>query len=148
MEFNSSEFLMETIVPDGELIISRTDLKGVITYANKTFAQISGYSMEELIGQPHSIVRHPDMPSAVYEDMWQKLREGEKWNGFIKNMRKDTGYYWVYAQISGVYRENKLKEFKSIRTPVVNKDKIKYQKLYDQIRADNNERIRTVYYSD
>jgi aerotaxis receptor len=70
MEYNSSNFLVETIVPQEELIVSRTDLKGNITYVNDTFAQISGYSPSELIGKPHSIVRHPDMPKAIFKDLW------------------------------------------------------------------------------
>ncbi len=67
MEYNNSEFLIETEVPQGELIISRTNLKGEITYANDIFAQISGYNVEELLGKPHNIVRHPDMPKAVFK---------------------------------------------------------------------------------
>ena len=147
MEFEQSEFLIETVVPNDELIISRTDLKGIITHANDTFADISGYSVDELIGKPHNIVRHPDMPSIVFEDMWEKLKNGAKWKGYVKNMRKDSGYYWVFAQISGVYKDNKLVEYKSIRTPVSFEDKLKYQRIYDKIRIENNERIRTVKYS-
>ncbi len=148
MQYNKSEFLIETIVPSGELIISRTDLKGIITYANDTFCQISGYKESELVGQPHNIVRHPDMPNAAFKDMWDKLQKKEKWSGFVKNLRKDTGYYWVFAQISGVYKDNKLVEYKSIRTPISFEEKLEYQKLYDQMRLENNERVRTVNYTN
>ncbi len=148
MEYNSSEFLIETIVPEEEFIISRTDLKGNITYVNDTFAHISGYEANELIGKPHSIVRHPDMPSIVFRVMWEDLQSGEKWSGFIKNLRKDTGYYWVYAQVSGVYKAGTLVEYKSVRIPISFENKIKYQKLYDQMREEENERIRTISYSD
>lgn len=147
MEFNESEFLIETIVPENELIISRTDLKGNITYANETFAQISGYSVEELIGQPHNIVRHPDMPKRAFKDMWNKLSRGKKWEGVVKNLRKDTGYYWVHANISGVFKDGKLVEFKSIRTPIEFETKVKYQKLYDEYRNIDKENIRKVIYS-
>jgi len=147
MEYNTSEFLIETIVPKDELIISRTDLKGVITYANDTFAQISGYALDELIGQPHNIVRHPDMPSLVFKQMWEDIKNNGKWSGFVKNLRKDTGYYWVFAQISGVYKDDKLIEYKSIRSPISFDDKIKYQKLYDQMKKENNEKTRKVIYS-
>jgi len=147
MEYNTSEFLIETIVPKDELIISRTDLKGVITYANDTFAQISGYALDELIGQPHNIVRHPDMPSLVFKQMWEDIKNNGKWSGFVKNLRKDTGYYWVFANISGVYKDDKLIEYKSIRTPICFDDKVKYQKLYDQIKKQNNEKTRKVIYS-
>lgn len=147
MEFNESEFLIETLVPENELIISRTDLKGIITYANDTFAQISGYSVDELIGQPHNIVRHPDMPKRVFKDMWKKLSHGKKWEGVVKNLRKDKGYYWVHATISGVYKDGELVEFKSIRTPIDYETRLKYQKLYDEYRNIDKENIRKIIYS-
>ncbi|MFV0562601.1 PAS domain-containing protein [Malaciobacter mytili] len=146
MQYNESEFLIETIVPKDELIVSRTDLKGNITYANETFAQISGYEVEELIGKPHNIVRHPDMPKKIFKELWKTLQEGKSWSGFIKNLRKDRGYYWVYAQISAVKKDGKLVEYKSIRTPISFEDKIKYQRLYDKIKKQNNESIRVVSY--
>lgn len=147
MQFNKSEFFIETVVPEDELIISRTNLSGIITYANETFAQISGYNIDELIGRPHSMVRHPDMPSCVFKDLWDKLSSGAKWSGYVKNLRKDTGYYWVHATISGVYKDGKLVEYKSIRTPISNENKLKYQKKYDEMRNIDKERIRTVVYS-
>ena len=147
MEFRQSEFLIETEVPKNELIISRTDLKGNITYANETFAQISGYELDTLIGKPHNIVRHPDMPNRIFADLWEKLQSGNKWNGYVKNLRKDKGYYWVYAQISGVYKDGELVEYKSIRSPISFEDKVKYQKEYDNLREKYHERIRVVTYS-
>jgi len=147
MEFNESEFLIETVVPENELIISRTDLKGIITYANDTFAQISGFSVDELVGQPHNIVRHPDMPKRAFKGMWDKLKSGKKWEGVVKNLRKDTGFYWVHATISGVYKNGELVEFKSIRTPIDYETKLKYQKLYDEYRNIDKENIRKVIYS-
>ena len=73
MEFLSGNFLCETIVPKEELIVSRTDLKGNITYVNETFAFISGYTADELIGKPHNIVRHPDMPKSIFKELWKDL---------------------------------------------------------------------------
>ncbi|MDB2405459.1 PAS domain-containing protein [Arcobacteraceae bacterium] len=148
MEFKQSEFLIETIVPKDELIISRTDLSGNISYANEAFVTVSGFSLDELVGNPHSMVRHPDMPSSVFADLWKKLESGNKWEGFVKNLRKDKGYYWVHATVSGVFKDGKLVEYKSIRTPISFEDKLKYQKLYDVIREENNERIRVVTYSN
>ncbi|MBD3841273.1 MAG: PAS domain-containing protein [Campylobacterales bacterium] len=147
MEFNESEFLIETVVPQNELIISRTDLKGVITYANDTFAAISGYSVDELVGKSHNIVRHPDMPKRAFQDMWTKLKKGQKWKGVVKNLRKDKGFYWVHATVSGVYKDDKLVEFKSIRTPIDYDTKLKYQKLYDEYRKLDKDNIRTIIYS-
>jgi aerotaxis receptor len=146
MEFTQSEFLVETEVPEDELIISRTDLSGKVTYANETFCEISGYTQEDLIGKPHSIVRHPDMPSAAFEDLWSTIKAGKQWIGIVKNMRKDKGFYWVEAIVSGVYKKGELVEYKSLRTPISYETKLKYQKLYDKMRAEKNERIRKVIY--
>lgn len=146
MEYNKSEFLIETVVPSEELIISRTDLNGVITYANETFCFISGYTQEELIGKPHNIVRHPDMPSEIFQGLWDTIKAEKQWSGFVKNLRKDTGYYWVHAIVSGVYKDGKLVEYKSLRTPITNEEKLKHQKLYDTMRTERNERVRKVIY--
>ncbi|MEN4053981.1 MULTISPECIES: PAS domain-containing protein [Sulfurimonas] len=146
MEFNESEFLIETEVPEHELIISRTDLSGNITYANETFCEISGYHESELIGKPHSIVRHPDMPSAAFKDLWSTIQAGKQWIGIVKNMRKDKGFYWVEAIVSGVYKNGELVEYKSLRTPISYETKLKYQRLYDKMRAESNEKIRKVIY--
>lgn len=146
MEFNESEFLIETVVPEGELIISRTDLKGNITYANETFAQISGYSIDELISNPHNIVRHPDMPKRVFKEMWETLHHKGRWEGIVKNLRKDKGFYWVHANISCVYKDDKLVEYKSIRTPISYDQKLKSQKLYDDMRNLDKENIRRIIY--
>lgn len=146
MQYNQSEFLIETIVPKDELIVSRTDLKGVITFANETFAQISAYEKEELIGQSHNIVRHPDMPKAIFKNMWETLQKEGKWSGVIKNLRKDFGYYWVYAEVSEVFKDGKLIEYKSIRTPISFEDKLYYQKKYDEIKQQKGEYIRVLSY--
>ena len=146
MEYNKSEFLVETQVPQDELIISRTDLKGIITYANDVFCDISGYSANELVGKPHNIVRHPDMPSSVFKDLWDTIQKKQKWSGIVKNMRSDGGFYWVKAIVSGVYKDGILVEYKSLRTPISYADKLEHQKLYDKIRQENGEKIRKIIY--
>ena len=146
MYYNESEFLIETSVPDHELIVSRTDMKGNITYANEIFCELSGYDEDELIGKPHSILRHPDMPTSVYKDLWDTLAKGERWEGVIKNLRKDKGFYWVNASVSGVYKDDKLVEYKSMRAPILNEDKLKYQKLYDKMRQENGDKMRKITY--
>jgi len=146
MQYNESEFLVETEVPQDELIISRTDLDGNITYANETFCEISGYNEEELIGKPHNIVRHPDMPKSAFADLWNTIKDGKQWKGIVKNLRKDKGFYWVEAMVSGVYKNGKLVEYKSLRTPINYEDKLRYQKLYDKMRQENGEKIRKVIY--
>jgi aerotaxis receptor len=140
------DMFIETEVPEGEVIISRTDLKGVITYVNDTFAKISGYTPEELIGKPHNILRHPDMPKSAFKEMWETIQAGKTWEGYVKNMRKDRGYYWVYAVISGVYKNDELVEYKSIRSPVPREKRIEMQRIYDEMRLKEGDPIRCVSY--
>ncbi|WP_072679945.1 PAS domain-containing protein [Arcobacter sp. LA11] len=146
MEYNQSSFLCETIVPKNELIVSRTDLKGTITYANETFASISGYEVDELIGKTHNCVRHPDMPKAVFKELWSSLETKGRWSGFVKNIRKDFGFYWVYAEVSGVYKDDQLVEYKSIRTPISFNDKMYYQEKYDEMKNKEGELVRKISY--
>ena len=74
-------------------VVSKTDVRGIITYTNSMFRALSGYEKGEMVGKPHNIVRHPDMPKAVFKDMWDTILRGEKWSGIIKNLRKDGRYY-------------------------------------------------------
>lgn len=140
------QMFTETIVPNDELIVSRTDLNGKITYANETFAQISGYEIDELIGKPHNIVRHPDMPHSVFKTLWETIKRGEMWKGYVKNLRKDGGYYWVYAEVSGVYKDGVLIEYKSLRAPMDEEMKAKMQSLYDEKCEREEQKNRVVVY--
>ncbi|ATB68994.1 PAS domain-containing protein [Sulfurospirillum diekertiae] len=140
------QMFIETIVPSDELIVSRTDLHGNITYANETFAHISGYEIDELIGKPHNIVRHPDMPHSVFRTLWQTLKQEQMWKGYVKNLRKDGGYYWVYAEISGVYKDGVLVEYKSLRAPIEEETKIKMQREYDEKCEKEEGKSRVVVY--
>ncbi len=106
---------IETAVPDGRLIVSRTDPQGLITHVNASFVDMSGYPEEELIGSPHYILRHPDMPAAAFKDLWETVRDGKKWHGYVKNLRKDGGYYWVYATVIPNIRQGKLIGYTSVR---------------------------------
>jgi len=146
MEYNNAEFLYETEVPEEQLIVSRTDLEGTIIYANETFLRISGYTHDELVGQKHNIIRHPDMPDSIFADLWNTLKEHEQWTGKIKNLRKDKGFYWVHATISGVYHDGTLVAYKSIRVPITIDEKIDAQKKYDKLKKDNNEKTRHIIY--
>lgn len=105
----------EVPYPDGKLIVSRTDTKGYITHCNQSFVDMSGYEEEELIGQPHSILRHPDMPKAAFKDLWDTLERGEKWHGYVKNLRKDGSYYWVYATAIPNIRGGETVGYTSVR---------------------------------
>lgn len=89
----------EEVFFDGRSLISETDTKGIITYVNRKFSEMSGYSKEEAIGQPHNLLRHPDMPKAAFEEMWKVIKEGKIWEGYVKNLRKDGKFYWVIVHI-------------------------------------------------
>ncbi len=91
---------------EGGVMITETDASGIITYANRTFRKMTGYEKEELIGSPHSIIRHPDMPKAAFKTMWETIKRGEMWEGYVKNMRKDGRYYWVIVWIKPKLDEN------------------------------------------
>ena len=142
------DMFIETEVPEDELIVSRTDFTGKITYVNETFAEISGYKPEELVGKPHNVIRHPDMPKSAFKELWETLQRGEIWEGYVKNLRKDGGYYWVFAHISTVIKEGEAIEYKSVREPVSREKKIEIQRLYDQLRAEEEGQTRVVLYLD
>lgn len=105
----------EVPYPDGRLIVSVTDLEGKIKECNESFVSMSGYVREELIGAPQNILRHPDMPSAAYEDLWATISAGKKWQGYIKNLRKDGRYYWVYATVIPNVRSGEIVGYTSVR---------------------------------
>ncbi|MBU1643383.1 PAS domain S-box protein [bacterium] len=104
---------------DYSTIVSKADKQGIITYVNRAFCEISGFSPKELLHQPHNIVRHPDMPPEVFQVMWNDLKEGKKWNGIIKNLKKDGSAYWVDASISPIYdHRGRLVEYIAIRRDI------------------------------
>lgn len=142
------DMFIETEVPEDELIVSRTDFTGKITYVNDTFAEISGYEPEELIGKPHNVIRHPDMPKSAFNDIWETIERDDVWEGYVKNLRKDGGYYWVFARISTVIKDGKPVEYKSVREPVSREKKIEMQNLYDKMRSEEENRTRVVLYID
>jgi aerotaxis receptor len=101
---------------DDTTLMSTTDLQSHITHANDTFVKVSGYRLEELSGQPHNLVRHPDMPKAAFADMWATLQQGEPWTGIVKNRRKNGDHYWVRANAAPIVRDGKITGYMSIRT--------------------------------
>jgi len=116
-------------------LISKTDLKGVITFINTAFAKLSGYTKDELIGTPHSIMRHPDMPKAFFKQMWNTIEKGENFRGFIKNLRKDGRYYWMEVFIEPIYNEEGVKTgYISMRKKISDSDKEKYEKIYREMK--------------
>lgn len=92
----------EEYVFEGKVAISQTDLKGNITFVNRKFCEISGYTLDELINSSHSIIKHPDVEESVYEKMWKTLSSGQVYNGMLKNLRKDGRYYWTDIEIAPI----------------------------------------------
>lgn len=89
----------EIILDENAFLVSETDERGIITFASDDFCKIAEYSVEELIGQPHNIVRHADMPKEAFKDLWDTVKRGKTWKGFVKNSTKKGNYYWVYATV-------------------------------------------------
>jgi PAS domain S-box-containing protein len=94
----------EIVMRDDDFIVSKTDTVGKITYCNPVFIEFSGYRESELLGQQHNIVRHPDMPRAVFNLLWKTIRSGEEFFGYVKNLSKDGSFYWVYATVTPSYK--------------------------------------------
>ena len=99
----------------GDELVSITDTRGIITYANPIFIRISGYSEHELVSHNHNLVRHPDMPAEAFKELWDKLKAGESWRGIVKNRCKDGSYYWVDAFISPLFENGKVIGYQSVR---------------------------------
>ena len=89
----------EKILDEFAFLVSETDAKGNVKFANDDFCKVAGFTLDELMGQPHSIVRHPDMPKAAFKSLWDTVQRGEIWTGYVKNSVKGGGYYWVYATV-------------------------------------------------
>jgi aerotaxis receptor len=102
--------------PPDQTLVSVTDLKGRITYCNQAFIDVSGYTREELLGQPHNLVRHPDMPQEAFRDLWDTIQAGLPWSGLVKNRRKDGDHYWVYANATPMKDGDRITGYLSVRT--------------------------------
>ena len=127
----------EEYIYEGNVIISQTDLKGIITYANRMFCEISGYKSQELIGKPHNIIRHPDMPRAAFAKMWDTIQGGQAWNGLVKNLRKDGLFYWVDTEILPITdSDNNVTGYIAARKPASRKDIQESQDIYRKMIED------------
>jgi len=99
------------------IIVSSTDTKGIITYANRKFCEITGYDKSELVGNNHNMVRHPDMPKSTFKDVWEHISNGKEWTGIVKNLRKDGLYYWVYSHITPIVKDDIIVGYTAARRP-------------------------------
>ncbi len=121
--------------PQGKTVISYTNLKGQITRANDDFVELSGFTREELIGQPHNIVRHPDMPEEAFRDLWDTLRQGRPWSGLVKNRRKNGDHYWVRAYASPLADGT---GYVSVRVAATRQEVTAAEELYARMRRDSS----------
>ncbi len=116
-------------------LVSTTDLKGDITYANPAFCQVAGYRLEEMLGQHHNLVRHPDMPKAAFANLWAHLQAGKPWRGMVKNRCKDGRYYWVDAYVTPIYEDGKMVGYQSVRCRPAAEHKARASKMYKTLKA-------------
>ena len=124
----------EEYIFDSNVIISQTDVNGVITYANRAFCEVSGYKLDELMGQPHSIIRHPDMPQGVFAKLWESITGGQAWNGLVKNRRKNGMFYWVETEVLPVLNEDEeITGFIAVRKEASRKDINETQETYNKM---------------
>lgn len=108
----------EYVLNDESVLISRSDLKGRVTFANSTFVEVSGYTRDELLGAPHNLLRHPDMPESAYADFWKTIQSGGTWQGIVKNRRKNGDYYWVSATVAPLKDGDRVVGYTSVRRKV------------------------------
>lgn len=134
MKINSPVTNTEANYRESAILISKTDLKGVITSVNSDFVQISGFTEQELVGQSHNIVRHPDMPVEAYADLWQTIKLGKLWNGTVKNRCKNGDYYWVEANVTPIIESGSVTGYISVRTKPSKRRVDEAIALYDDIK--------------
>lgn len=130
----------EYVLSEEAVLISRSDLKGNVTYANPTFVEVSGYSREELIGYPHNLLRHPDMPEAAYADFWKTIQAGVTWQGVVKNRRKNGDHYWVHATVAPLRDGERIVGYTSVRRKAAAKAVARAEKVYAEIHAKGKSR--------
>ena len=126
---------VEKPLRDDDFIVSKTDLKGRITYGNQTFALYAGLTEAEFLGQPHNLIRHPDMPRGVFKLLWDTIANGKEIFAYVKNMSKDGSYYWVFANVTPSYdASGQLVGYYSVRRKASNKGIATITQIYRQMQ--------------
>ena len=143
MRSNQPATQQEYPFPPDQTLVSVTDLKGRITYCNTAFISVSGFAREELLGQPHNIVRHPDMPEEAFRDMWHTIQAGLPWSGVVKNRRKNGDHYWVHANATPMSDGERVLGYLSVRTPPSREAVAAAQCLYEQMNAPARSGVRS-----
>lgn len=123
-------------IPEGTTLVSTTDLKSRITYCNPSFIEVSGYSSAELIGQPHNMIRHPDMPQEAFRDLWATVGEGQPWSALVKNRRKNGDHYWVVANVTPILENGRINGYMSVRTRPTRQQVEAAEQLYARMREE------------
>ena len=141
MQNNQPVTHREYVIEDDSYLISRTDLKGRITYVNPAFIEVSGFSHEELVGAPHSIVRHPDMPEAAFADLWQTVEAGKSWEGLVKNRRKNGDHYWVHASVTPILEGGEIQGYASVRVKATAEACQQAEQAYALMREGKGKRL-------
>ena len=124
----------EVKMPENMIIVTETDSKGIIKFANEDFCKIAGYSLAELIGQPHNMVRHQDMPKAAFADLWKTIQSGNIWKGIVKNRTKNGGFYWVNATAYPSKTPNNDLRYISVRVKPTDEEVLNAVKLYTTLK--------------
>ena len=125
----------EIILDDFAFLVSETDEKGIIIFANDDFCKMAEYSVDELIGKPHNIVRHKDMPKAAFKDLWDTVKRDEVWSGYVKNATKSGNYYWVFATVFPTITSDGKKGFLSCRRKATRQEIDEHDALYKTLIA-------------
>ena len=126
---------IETVLDQFAFLVSETDEKGVIRFANDDFCKIAEYELQELLGKPHNMVRHKDMPKAAFKDLWTTVKSGNIWTGYVKNATKSGGYYWVYATVYPFESSDGTSGYLSCRRMATRAEIEEHEKLYKEMRA-------------
>ncbi|WP_315980996.1 PAS domain-containing protein [Aliamphritea spongicola] len=135
MKINMPVTETEVMMQEGQELVSKTDLKGVITDCNQDFVDISGFTLDELIGKNHNVVRHPDMPPAAFQDLWDTLNAEQPWIGMVKNRCKNGDYYWVQANVTPIRENGRVSGYMSVRSKPSRQDIDAADTLYRDINA-------------
>lgn len=136
MKINMPVTDREIVMKKGTILVTKTDLKGSITYANDAFVEISGFTRNELIGSNHNMVRHPDMPPAAFKDLWDTVKAGNPWIALVKNRTKSGDYYWVEANVTPYYENKQVAGYLSVRQPPTRDQINQAEALYQKVSAN------------
>ncbi len=120
---------------DDDMLVSATDLSSIIQYCNPAFIEVSGFTHDELIGQPHNLIRHPDMPPEAFADLWATVKQGKSWTALVKNRRKNGDFYWVRANVTPIVQNGQTVGYLSVRTRPDRDEVRDAESLYARLRA-------------